>query len=198
MTAPLSTTLGGTLQRYADGWRWSDGTPEPRVRDMLLSDVAPNFRCATYGGTGNGPVTVVEIPARWRTDARYWPARRIDLDAAAAIDGLIRECGRRGAIYAEGLAEALDDHRLTVDGWTVDVAMWDAVMREPVGVWWDTEHEAAIYARVRELGGAPPPTSLPTPVAAGKPLQRAWCQRCECEVDTIDGGETCAQCRLVL
>ena len=39
----LSTTLGGALQRRPDGWYWRDGTPESRVRDMLLNDIAPNF-----------------------------------------------------------------------------------------------------------------------------------------------------------
>lgn len=147
MTVPLSTTLGGALHRYPEGWQWSDGTPEPRVTDMQLSHVAPNFRCANYGG-----VTCVEIPARWRQDARYWPDRRIDEQAAAQIDSLIRECGKRQAIYLEGLAEALDDHRLTGDGWTVDAAQWDAVMREPCGCWWDKKHEDDIFARARALG----------------------------------------------
>lgn len=146
MSAPLSTTLGGTLQRHTDGWRWSDGTPEPRVRDMMLSHVAPNFRCGLHGG-----VTCVEIPARWR-DARYWPGGRIDTQAAVQIDDLLRECGRRSPIYLEGLAEALDDHRLTGDGWIVDVAQWDAVMREQCGAWWDQQHEAEIFARARSLG----------------------------------------------
>ncbi|MBM3571198.1 MAG: hypothetical protein FJX52_02395 [Alphaproteobacteria bacterium] len=144
---PLSTTLGGTLQRHADGWHWSDGTPETRVRHMLLSHVAPNFRCGRHGS-----ITCVEIPARWRQDARYWPGGRIDTDAAAAIDSLIRECGKREPIFLEGLAEALDDHRLTGDGYIVDVAQWDAVMREPVGVWWDKSDEDAILARARSLG----------------------------------------------
>ena len=43
--------------------------------------------------------------------------------------------------------EALDDHRLQVDGFLVDVAQWDAVMREPCGVWWDKTDEADILAR---------------------------------------------------
>lgn len=151
MSAPLAITLGGALQRYPDGWRWSDGTPERRVRDMLLADVAPNFRCQGYG-SGPDRRTCVEIPARWRTEERYWPSGRIDDQAALAIEALLRECGQRAAIYAEGLAEALDDHRLRIDGWIIDVAQWDAVMREPCGVWWDRAHEADILARARALG----------------------------------------------
>lgn len=197
MTAPLSTALDGTLERHADGWRWRDGTPEPRVRDMTLADIGPNFRCAHHAWRGQH-CACVEIPARWRVDARYWPSRRIDMQAAAQIDSLLREAGERAPIYLEGLAEALDDHRLTGDGWIVSAAMWDAVMREPCGVWWDTEHEADIYARVLALGGTPPGPSHPQAAEAGRPVQRAWCPRCECEVDTIDDGETCAVCKLVL
>lgn len=148
MSAPISTTLGGALHRYPEGWRWSDGTPEPRVRDMLLSDIAPNFRCITYAD-----ITYVEIPAGWR-QGRYWPNGRVDPDAASAIDGLLRECGQRSPIYAEGLAEALDDHRLTTAGWLVDIAQWDAVLREPCGVWWDNAHEKEILTRARAGGRA--------------------------------------------
>lgn len=144
-TTPISRALNGALERHADGWHWRDGTREPRVRDMLLSHIAPNFRCMT-----RGHITYVEIPARWR-DARYWPNGRVDDDAAMAIEQLIGECGTREPIYAEGIAELIDDHRLTTDGWIVDVAQWDSVMREPIGVWWDTAHEAEILARAQRL-----------------------------------------------
>jgi hypothetical protein len=146
MSAPLSKTLAGALERWPDGWRWSDGTREPRIRDMLLTEIAPNFRCCR-----RSDVTYVEIPARWR-EARYWPGGRVDPDAANAIADLLAECGRKRAIYAEGLAEPLNDHRLTVDGWIVDVAQYDAVMREPCGAWWDKQHEQDILAHARALG----------------------------------------------
>lgn len=42
------TCLSGTLIRQSDGsWRWSDGQPESRIRD--LSPDEWNFRCRTYG-----------------------------------------------------------------------------------------------------------------------------------------------------
>lgn len=68
-------------------------------------------------GAANEPATqapamCVEIPASW-DDARYWPGRRIDTQAAAEIDSPLREAGRRAPIFAERLAEALDDHRVT-------------------------------------------------------------------------------------
>lgn len=135
----LHTALSGALERHPDGWRWKDGTPEPRARDMLLQEVAPNFRCCAG---------MVEIPWNWR-EARFWPAGRIDTQAAQEIENLIQEGGRKAGIYAEGLAEALDDHRLTKHGYVIPIALWDAVMREHCGCWWDSEHEADILARAR-------------------------------------------------
>jgi hypothetical protein len=143
---PSATALGGTLRRHLDGWRWADGTPEPRVRDMALADVAPSWRCASYGSG-----TVVEIPRRW-PDARYWPGARVDPEAARAIAALIAACGTPSAIYAERLAEALDEHRLTAARYIVPRGQYDAAMREPCGCWWDTSHEADILARARSLG----------------------------------------------
>ena len=137
----LSTTLGGALQRRPDGWYWRDGTPEPRVRDMLLNDIAPNFR--VQGGT-------VEIPHDWRAP-RHWPNGRIDNDAAEAIGRLIGDLGKPGAIYADGLAEALDEPLAHVHGHTVPIAHWDAAIREPCGTWWDREHEADILDTARRL-----------------------------------------------
>lgn len=99
MTPPLMTTLNGTLERHTDGWRWRDGTPEPRVRDLLLGECAPNFRC-----TRCGDVTYAEIPAGWRS-ARYWPNGRVDEQAAAAVGELLRSAaGKRSPIFAERFA----------------------------------------------------------------------------------------------
>src|SRR6185312_4739980 len=125
----LHATLGGTLERHADGWRWRDGTPAPEVTDMLLDSISPNFRCSAG---------CVEIPHDWRK-ASYWPGSRIDTQAANAIAELIRDAGAASRIYAEGLAEWLDDHRLRKHGWVVPIAQWDAAMRELCGAWWPEE-----------------------------------------------------------
>ncbi len=148
MTAALWTALGGALERHPEGWRWRDGTPARHVTDLLLIACAPNFRCATYG-SGSG--TVVAIPHDWRA-RRHWPSGRVDTETARVIDDLIRDCGTRGAIYADGLAEAFDDHRARIHGWTVPVAQWDAVMRAPCGASWDRAHEDAILTRARRHG----------------------------------------------
>lgn len=144
-TTTISTALGGTLHRTPDGWQWSDGTPEPRVRDLALADVAPNFRCATFGDGA-----YIEIPRRWR-DARYWPGGRLDDEAVAAIAALLDEGGVRAPIFCEGLAEALDDHRLTADGYRVPAALWDAAMLEPCGCSWDRAHEAEILGKAEAI-----------------------------------------------
>lgn len=146
MSTPLSSALGGTLCRLPEGYRWRDGTVETRVRDMKLSDVAPNFRCTSHGGT-----SFVEIPNGWRQQ-RYWPRGVVDEEAASRIAELVRDAGHPAAIYAEGLAEILDDHRLSKSGTLVDAAQWDALMCEHCGVWWDMEHQEEILTRARSLG----------------------------------------------
>lgn len=137
----LSTTLGGALQRRPDGWYWRDGTPEPRVRDMLLNDIAPNFR--VLGGA-------VEIPHDWRAP-KHWPNGRVDNDAADAIARLLNDVGRPASIYADGLAETLDEPASRAQGYTVPVTHWDAAMREPCGAWWDHQHAADILDTARRL-----------------------------------------------
>lgn len=151
MTIPPMTALGGALVRHADGgWTWCDGEPEPRVSDLTLRDFAPNFRCVPYGSG-----TVVEIPHDWRA-AKYWPAGRVDNDAVDAIEEMIaHHTCEPSPIYAEGLAEMLDDHRLRKSGYMVPLASWDGLMADVVGVTWPREHEADILARAESLRQAP-------------------------------------------
>lgn len=139
----VSTALGGALERrLRGGWHWKSGDAEPCARDMTLRDVAPNFRCSNRSG-----ITYVEIPGRW-VEARYWPDARPDEQAAQAIRELIKDQGQHETkIFAEGYAELVDDHRLSVAGYLIPAQAWDDRMCEVVGCWWDREHEAEIMAR---------------------------------------------------
>lgn len=132
----METALNGRLTRHPSGWYWADGTPEPRARDMRLRDLAPNLRCLTFGDGS----TVVEVPC-------YWQDLAHDAQARQAIANLVRVAGKPASIYAEGVAEAMDDHRRTIRGWYVPIEYWDAVMSEVVGVAWDHADEVAIMAR---------------------------------------------------
>lgn len=133
------TCLGGTLRRVDQNqWEWIDGTPEPRVRDLLRNDLAPNFR--VIGGR-NGDV---EIPRNWRD---YVDDPAIEM----AIEWLIKEHGRPADIFGEGIAEALDEHRVFVRGYRVPVKAWDEVMKVPTGAQWDIEHEEDILQRADML-----------------------------------------------
>lgn len=146
MDVPLYTVFAGALLRYKDGWRWRDGHPEPRVRDMLLRDVAPAFRFARYGTR-----ICVEIPAAWR-DARYWPENRVDPRAAAIIEALLRGHGERMAISGDGLEALLGKQPQKIDGWIVALARWEATMSALCGASWDKRDEGAILARACALG----------------------------------------------
>lgn len=76
------TALAGALQRrLLGGWYWRSGDAEPRVRDLTLRQLAPNFRCATYGDK-----TCVEIPAGWRqARCRLLQRRRAALEPAIDV-----------------------------------------------------------------------------------------------------------------
>ena len=86
---------------------------------MKLRDIAPSLRCITYG---DGQ-TWVEIPRHWRDRVR-------DERVVQAITALILEDGKTGDIYAEGVAEAFEDHRLRMAGYLVPVEAWDRVMSQ--------------------------------------------------------------------
>jgi hypothetical protein len=120
-----------------DLWEWTDtGELELAVRGLTLADLAPSWRCRTYG-SGE---TLVEIPADWHRDVT-------DPDVRAAVAELLQAVGMQAEIYAEGLAELLDSHRAVIPGWLVPIEAWDARMAEVVGAQWDRKDEARILAR---------------------------------------------------
>ncbi|WP_394849629.1 hypothetical protein LZC95_19530 [Pendulispora brunnea] len=140
MTESSITALNGTLVRVGpNAWQWIDGTPEPRVEDLLLRRLAPNFRVSA----GH-----IEIPIRWRD---LYPGT--DQEAAAAVQQLVREYPDQVDIFAEATAEMLDDHRVWTAGYRVPRAAWDAVMSRAVGCSWDAADEADLLERARALRG---------------------------------------------
>lgn len=142
----IDTTLDGALRRHPDGWHWADGTPEPAVRDMHLSDLAPNFRVIA-----TGPSRYVEVPASWRS-RRWWPTGQVDPDVVREITALVARA-RPAQVYADGLAEIADHHRASVSGYLVPVEQWDAAMIDVIGVWWASEDEARILATAQSMAG---------------------------------------------
>lgn len=148
MKIAIATALSGTLERRPDGWYWKDGQKEPRVTDLLLRHVAPNFRCITYGDAR----TYVEIPHDWAS-ARHWPNGRSDSDVRAAIREIIQHSSTvQAPIYAEGLAELIDDHRLTKSGWRAPIESWDALMNQPCGATWLQADQPTLLEKARTLG----------------------------------------------
>ncbi len=61
----METALEGALVRRAPNvWVWADtGEAEPRVRDLLVLDLAPNYRVIARGGR-----RYVEVPRDWPRD----------------------------------------------------------------------------------------------------------------------------------
>lgn len=142
------TALGGVLRRVApDVWIWADtGERELRVGDLKLLDLAPNYRVVRKGDG-----EYVEVPELWRKDVS-------DPDVEEALTRLLAEHGRAADIYAEGLAELLDDHRARSRGYLVPLEAWDREMSRVVGASWDRRDEEDLMVRAeqarRAVGGS--------------------------------------------
>jgi hypothetical protein len=138
----METALRGALVRRAPNvWAWADtGEVEPRVRDLRVRDLAPNYRVIARGGGRR----YVEVP-------RDWPRDVTDPDVEEALRRL---CARRPVvdIYAEGVAEALDYHRVTSPGYLVPLKEWDAEMDRVIGATWLQRDEPALLERARLAG----------------------------------------------
>ncbi len=61
MAPPLSA-MGGLLVRHPDGWRWSDGSIEPRVRDLTAAEAFELPRVRSIDPTTDTVADYVSIP----------------------------------------------------------------------------------------------------------------------------------------
>ncbi len=137
----METALEGALVRRAPNvWVWADtGEAEPRVRDLRVLDLAPNYRVITWGGR-----RYVEVPSDWPRDVT-------DPDVE---ESLRRLCARPVVdIYAEGVAEALDYHRVVSPGYLVPLEEWDEEMGRVIGAAWDGRDEPLLLERARLARG---------------------------------------------
>jgi hypothetical protein len=140
----MTSAFAGRLRRLGpDSWAWADGTPEPRVRDLRLRDLAPNWRVVAFGDGRR----FVEVPIFWRDLVR-------DPDVRRAVADLVR-VEPETRIYAEGVAEAIDDHRRSMRGCLVPLDRWDDRMAEVVGAAWDRADEPAIVAKAASIEDTP-------------------------------------------
>jgi hypothetical protein len=145
MTAPMHTTLAGTLGRHPDGWRWQDGTPEPRVRDLRGSRHY-NFRVRRTGAAGQ---MYVEVPlGRAREDDDLAWVLTEDYQESYDGDAVGPEDRGLDGRVRPGLRAA----RVRL----VPIEAWERWDRETVlGAEWDRADEQAILDRARALGWVP-------------------------------------------
>lgn len=160
------TCLDGTLVRQDDGsWRWSDGQPEPRIRD--LSPDEWNFRCRTYGGGQcfvevlRGVAQESELLAWVIAGARagkYGSGKSGDHTGPLVIDerGARRmhiQPGEDPLHGNEPLPESCGPIPAVI---LVPIAEWDAwVKANPAGASWDVADETSILDRAYALGWRP-------------------------------------------
>ena len=141
---PAVSAAGGVLIRQRDGWRWLDGTTEPRVRDVFLRERAPVFEQQS-----DASGICVAVPRLWRS-SRYWPGGRIDAMVADAIELLIARGGPAVQIDPNPLA-VMDDYGLQSMGWLIGLDAWNDAMGGLCGAAWAPEYDEAIRARAQSL-----------------------------------------------
>lgn len=143
-TVPEISDLDGALRRDADGWYWRDGRREPRVRDLRLEELAPDWRCVR-----RGRLAWVEIPTDWRAGVRHDELTR-------AITELVRDYASVGPIEDTGAAATVGRRGQRRSGYRVPLRAWRTIMDQPAGATWPAADHEAICARARELGCTPP------------------------------------------
>jgi hypothetical protein len=140
ITVATITELDASLYRGDGGWYWVDGTFEPRVRDLLLEELTPAWRCL-----GRGPYAWVEVPTEWRS-------RVCDPELTRALTELVRHYADIGPIRDQGAASTVGERGQLRSGYRVPLSAWRIIMREPCGAVWDRSDDAAIHAIARSLG----------------------------------------------
>lgn len=164
------TALGGTLIGAAGQWRWSDGTPEPRVVDMSASWLY-NFRCQ------GGCVEVLLSVAHRDRDTLGWVLARVESGmyqqagsgdhTGPRIMHLTEryEAGDVPGVSEPGIGVEITRQSVTPAGEPtkraipqvalVPVAEWDMwSAANPVGAKWEKADEPEIFAKARSLGWA--------------------------------------------
>jgi hypothetical protein len=161
----MITCLNGTLIRQTDGsWKWSNGNPEPRIRD--LSPDEWNFRCCTRGGKTfvevlRGVAQESEILG-WviggAKSGKYESGKSGDHTGPLTIDdyGVHRMHIQNGEDPLLG-NEPLPESRGPIPSVIlVPVEDWDAwVKANPAGASWDLANETEILDLAYSLGWRP-------------------------------------------
>lgn len=153
-----AAVLGGTLCRDIVGrWRWSDGAPEPRARDLFLRETWPNYRCRPAGDGA----TLVEVPENdLRGDTRLARALAWCRAAAAGRDlsgdhvgmRVLHGDGRMTRAYSDPASGETTGARAIPEVLLVPMEEWHRRGLAVCGAQWDRAHDDAILAAARALG----------------------------------------------
>lgn len=145
-----ATAFGGHLQRNIIGqWAWSDGTPEPRVRDLRHQDCF-NFRCRT-----DGEQVYVEVPKKQATGDLEWVrAGGYDVEHSGDHEGMrvLHEDGRTTRGYMDPESGETTGARVIPQVYLVPSEIWDKWAYQCIGAQWMKSDEPAIFEKARSLG----------------------------------------------
>ena len=127
--------LGNTLIRRADGWHWSDGSPEPRVTDLTLGQCY-NFACQQD--------KLLEVPV-FLAEAQP--------DLAWVKDGNYRKAELKDPQYVQEFLSRFPERRLErVQTYLVPRADWDGRASEIVAACYDPADLPRLRKKAISLG----------------------------------------------
>lgn len=122
----MLSAMGGTLIRHPEGWRWRDGRPEPRVRDVTALEAFPFPRVTR--ATQDGRAQYLAIPR-----------------AAAAEEPELREA----IAHAGAAAREPEDDPEVIE---VPLSVWEPWARaQVIGMRWDAADEADLLREAEAL-----------------------------------------------
>ena len=150
LTQGIFSSFGGSLHRLPDGWRWSDGSTEPRVSDVTLND---RYNSPRMKGQ------IIEVPVfkaglewalAWTTEGNY----------------VVSE-----SMYSDYLMEFLkrfpQNRKEPIQSYLVPMAHWNKRGATIVGLRFNSKDALVLAEKSRILGHDWP---LPaTPAAASAP-----------------------------
>jgi hypothetical protein len=136
------TALGGALTRGSDGaWYWADGTPEPRVTDLRMSDW---FRFTTREEEGR---VYIEVPmAKAKSDPQLTWVRygHYRMASSSQPDDSVLSPRARRAFTFEEQPKAPEVYLVPKDD-------WDRIELAKIDARWDPAHHEDIIAKAREV-----------------------------------------------
>lgn len=136
----------GHLRRLINGsYRWSDGTPEPRVEDLYFGE---RYSFLILSDLVEVPVKEAKGPLAWVAEGHYPTGRSGDYTGPLALQA----SGRITHLYADPITGDNIGTRVIPPVYLVPLDEWEKWSWRLCDAQWDTKDGPEIHAKARSLG----------------------------------------------